>query len=175
MKFPVSRRGRYTSSVSAGSLPHRPQSLRTHQGVVRFSGSYKFWAHRNRFQVALQVSSNRSSSGLTISEGTDWSKAHTYQYVHELGTRTHRPGSQRSTKGQTSHWKSKGFVRLAAVCGTTGIVSRISSPRAPHKKVKGRVLSPHLNCNSESVHRKWRGIFGVQWESIECPVRREAQ
>ena len=53
---------------------------------------------RRRFPAALQVSLNRSSGGLTISAGTDWSKVHMYQYVHELGTRAHRSGSQRSTK-----------------------------------------------------------------------------
>ena len=44
VQFPCSRKGRCTSAASVKSLLHRPQSLRTHQHVGRFSGEYMFWA-----------------------------------------------------------------------------------------------------------------------------------
>ena len=163
------------SAASAGSLPHRPQSLRAHQGVVRFSGAYKFWAHRRRFQAALQVSLNRSSGGLTISAGTDWSKVHMHQYVHELGTRAHRHGSQRSTErpNVTLEVKVVRSVNSGLWNHWDGLQDFFATPPS-HKKWKGRVLSPYLNCNSESVHRKWRGMFfgpsGTQ-PSVQCDGR----
>ena len=142
---------------------------------MRFSGACKFWAHRRRLPAALLVSLDRSSGGLTMSAGADWSKVHMYQYVHELGTRAHRPGTQRSTKGQTSHWKSKWFVRSAAVCGTTGILSRISSPRPP-QEVEGPSAQPAFELQFRvGPSEMERHVLGVQRNSTECPVGREAQ
>ena len=99
VQFPVSQRGRYTCAASAGSLRHRPQSLRAHQGVVRFSGAYKFSAHRRRCPAVLQVSSNRSSCGLIFFDRNfKNSSSERWKSVHGPETRT-----LRARTGRRSH------------------------------------------------------------------------
>ena len=83
------------------------------------------------------------------------------QYLHELGTRAHLPGSQRSTKPNVT--LEVKVVRLATVCGTTGIVSRISSPRAPHKEVEVPIAQPAFELQFRvDPSRMERHFLGVQ-------------
>ena len=96
---------------------------------------------------------------LTISAGTDWSKVHVYQNVHELCTRAHRAGSQRSTKGQTSQ-KSKcfGWQRSVEFFATR-----------PAREVEGPSAQPAFELQLRACPSGMEKYFGrVQWESIEA-------